>query len=132
MGWTYTNRDKSQTLRQFFAKEFTPYEVVDFAVYGFREAYAILRRPDTGETVGLVILLDRSNRDGMNIGYKDMSESMGPLYTNAPLRIIERLERDAPLTDANDPSGFARKWRGKCRETAYGKRTAKRLVGARV
>lgn len=117
MGWTYFDRDKSKTLRQTFEREFTPNEVVDFAVHGFREAYAVLRTPD-GRTVGMVILMDQSGRNGMNFGHKDMTESMGPFYTNAPVRLIDLLDRDAPLNDENDPRGSARQWRQSCRDAA--------------
>jgi hypothetical protein len=120
MGWTYLNRDTSKTLREFFAREFTPYEVVDFSTHGSKEAYAILRHPESGKVFGLVILLDKRSAkralNGMTFGYKDMDERMGPLYYNAPRRMLDRLDREAPLDDVNDPRGDARRWRQLCRE----------------
>jgi len=130
MGWTYTRRNKYvETLRQFFAGEFAPCEVLEFATKGWTEAYAVLRSPRTGATFGLALMLHYRPKDDFNFGYKDMTEDMGPNIANAPVKFIDRLDREAPLNDENDKSGWARDWRARCRKNAAARKLPKVKVG---
>jgi hypothetical protein len=63
----------------------------------------------------------RNPFDGMDFGYKDMSEHMGPVQADCPARILDRLT----VTDNEN----ALEWRRRCRE-ALSKRMP--AVGTRV
>jgi hypothetical protein len=60
--------------------------------------------PDASYVFGAVILTDR---DGAGWGYKDMDETMGPVQSQAPALILDRL---SATTSAN-----ALAWRARCR-----------------
>ena len=58
---------------------------------------------------------DKRARDGMDFGYKDMSESMGPCEDHCPERILDL------LTPAD--SEYANEWRERCRAYHAKRRT---------
>ena len=62
---------------------------------------------------GLVCLTSRRKSPdfGRAFGYKDMSEDMGPYAYDAPLKMLDMLDRLAP-----NPTGYAAEWRKKCRD----------------
>lgn len=111
MGWTYTNRLKSQSIRAFFDAELT-YDgksgILDCAVVNRRTAYIAYKHPRDGHVFGIVCLLDYRPKDYYNFGYKDMDESMGPNESECPARILKLLSP----TD----SEYALEWRKRCQE----------------
>lgn len=64
-------------------------------------------------------MLDYRPRDYWNFGYKDMDESMGPVYYNCPARILDLLTE--PVNET------AREWRQRCRERLKRKERARQL-----
>ncbi len=72
-------------------------------------ARAFTLQPDHSYTFGAVILTER---DGVQWGYKDMDETMGPVESRAPVQILEMLS----LTT----HPYANDWRNRCR--AFGNR----------
>lgn len=64
---------------------------------------------------GMVILTSR--KDG-RFGYKDMSEDAQPYYYDAPVKMLDMLDRLDP-----NPTEQARTWRQKCREHQAAKKT---------
>lgn len=118
MGWTYLHKDASQTLRDFFSKEFgdgTVYNgkinrLVDIATIHLKECYMAWESEDinTGDkqVSAVVCILDYQPKSDMNFGYKDITEDMGPNYYNCPERILKLLSP----TD----NQWAKDWRDKC------------------
>lgn len=116
MGWTYTNRygqpakDFIQTQVLTWSNSPHQYTVLDSAIVAMRTFYAAVERID-GDTKertvwAAVILLDFAKRDGCDIGYKDMDESMGPCEDDCPERILKLL--------TPTESEYANDWRGRC------------------
>lgn len=89
--------------------------VLDSAIVRLRVYYAAVEHidPDGARQVwAAVFLVDfRRGADGLAFGYKDMTEHMGPVVSECPERILRRL---TPLSDAEDPQGWARAWRERC------------------
>ncbi len=122
MGWTYTHKPKTQSVRDFFDKEFGPHQddgsrILDCAVVNMREAY-IAYRMKSGAIFCVVCLLDYRKGDfPYDFGYKDMDEASGPYAANCPKRILDLL---SPIEDCLDGDGlgakYAREWREACRE----------------
>ncbi|HRS26576.1 MAG TPA: hypothetical protein P5140_08565 [Methanofastidiosum sp.] len=116
MGWTYTYKDKSESMFDFFSREFN-YDnersigtVVDCAVKNFKTAYIAYKLYDknTGEfkVIALICYLSFVRNSNNNIGYKNMDETMGVCSYECPMRILKLL---TPTTDKN-----ALEWREKC------------------
>ena len=110
MGWTFTNKPKGETIKDFFTKEFTQNGrtgVIDCAVVNRRTAY-IAYKPFSGDSkvFAIVCVLDYRPRDYYNFGYKDMDESMGPCESECPARILNL------LTPTDHP--YAKAWRERC------------------
>lgn len=114
MGWTYTDKPKGMTLKEFFTKEFQPIEILDVGTRGWHEAYLACRARD-GTVFCLICLVDYKGDRSFNFGYKDMSEDMDPYTYNCPERILNSL---SPAK-----SDYARKWREKCRENLRKQKT---------
>jgi len=116
MGWTYTHKDSSVGIKEFFKQEFEfqnerrKLTVLDCAVVNLREAYLALEELNKAsgkrEVFAVVCLLDYKPNDYYNFGYKDMEESMGPYCYNCPERILDLL---TPTSNE-----LALKWRKKC------------------
>jgi hypothetical protein len=129
MGWTFYHRPKGQTDRQHFEQEFSmfrngTYEMVETASKNgvFYAAVRTLKEQSyspAGEVWGLVILMQRT-RGEHNFGYKDMTETMGPGYYEAPARILDALTP----TD----NEYALQWRAECRKHLTKRETIKREV----
>jgi hypothetical protein len=110
MGWTFTNKPKGQTVKDFFEKEFTndgKTGVLDCAVVNRNVAYLAYKSFKDGHVFAIVCLLQYRPHDYYyNFGYKDMDESMGPLEHDCPERILNLLSPPSP--------GYATEWRGRC------------------
>jgi hypothetical protein len=128
MGWIFYTDNQALTPDAMLKREFnctstcgTVWRVIDSATRG-NVWYAILESvsPDTGTRYhGAVCLFKRSKKLN-EFGYKDMGESSGPNAANAPLRIIDKLDKLRPI-DPNDDSyvaKWARDWRQRCRDNA--------------
>lgn len=118
MGWTFTNRQKGKSLKQFFSEEFDyAYgKVLDCAVKNNVAyiAYEYIpwkkQNPLTDEMItlgtkkvtGIVCLLQYRKNDNCNQGYKDMDITMGPNASDCPERILKLI---SPTTD-----GYAKDW----------------------
>lgn len=115
MGWITFNKPKhispSDYFRDMFKNE-PNYELLDIAIVQRTECYMAVRQKDTGKVFALVYLLTYG-RGWDNFGYKDMSEFAGPGASKCPKRILDLL---SPLTDEDDPNGYARDWRSRCLE----------------
>ena len=72
--------------------------------------------PDRARVYFGVICLT-SRRNGY-FAYKDMTEDMGPYQCDAPVKMLDILDRLAP-----NPTGHAAEWRRKCREHHAAKKT---------
>lgn len=121
MGWTWQQRDKGTTTRQFFADLMGEhYEILASGMTG-STFYAAVRDTRTGEVDAFVALTARS-KGYYNWGYKDMDERMGPNEASAPARVLDLLsplpECDHDHTDERRYCGTqaAREWRAACRE----------------
>ena len=64
---------------------------------------------------GVICLTSRRNG---YFAYKDMTEDMGPYQCDAPVKMLDMLDRLAP-----NPTGHAAEWRKKCREHHAAKKT---------
>ena len=129
MGWTFTEKPRSQSVREFFEERFNctnehgSWKILDCAST-FTEAYlAVERTLPSGETYvfAMICLIKRVPSDpNYNFGYKDMDESMGPCYYNCPKRILDLLTP----TD----NEYANRWRDECRTRLNKPKLVKGLV----
>ena len=118
MGWTYTHKPAGQSASEFLREHFTEetdklrWEMLDIAIVRFRTAYAAVRKTNklTGDSLvfGLVCLLDHRPADEYNFGWKEIEESMGPVESDCPARILDLL--------TPTKAEFAIEWRARCRE----------------
>jgi len=116
MGWIYTQKDKDESILEFFQRNFDYKKndgrygkVIACAVVKFRTAYLAFEcfSPEIGkEVVGVVCKLDYAPNDYYNFGYKDIEESCGPAETECPERILKL------LTPTDSEDGI--KWREAC------------------
>jgi hypothetical protein len=112
MGWLFYHRPPGQSDRDHFAPKLgdkreivacaTVHNVFYAAVRDLEDDY---RKP--GEVWAFIALL-RRQRGEFNFGYKDMSETMGPVECNAPARVLDALTP----TD----NEYALEWREECRK----------------
>ena len=128
MGWTYFQDNRELSPDAILKRDFnctgtdgTVWTVLDSATRG-SAWYAVLeaKAPDKAPVYfGTVCLFRRSKRNN-EFGYKDLGESAGPTAANAPLRIIDKLDKLAPIDPDNDSYGakWARDWRARCRANA--------------
>lgn len=79
------------------------------------------------ETYGMVVLTERKNTHPasqyVDFYYKDMDESMQPYYYDCPVRMLDLLDRLAPVTE---PASGAYKWRAACRQRNADKAESRR------
>ena len=72
---------------------------------------------ERSQVFGVVCLTERKHVHKMSeyveFYYKDMDESMQPFYYDCPVRLLDLLDRLAPVTE---PTSGAYKWRKACRE----------------
>ena len=131
MGWTCFYDNAGLSIDAMMRRELTAmgdngavFTIVDSATRG-SEWYAIVecKRPDKPPVYdGLVCLVKRSKRTG-EFCYKDMGERCGPNASNAPKRIIDKLDTLAPIDPNDDGMGakWALAWRARCRANAAAK-----------
>jgi hypothetical protein len=129
MGWTFYNRPKGETDRAHFEREFSmfrdgTYEMVETTSKNGVFYAAVRTLKDTGhskagEVWALVILMQRT-RGEHNFGYKEMDETVGPGYYDAPARILDAL---TPTEHE-----WANQWRAECRKHLTKRETVKQEV----
>ncbi|MGO8847819.1 MAG: DUF6927 domain-containing protein [Methylocella sp.] len=123
MGWLYMQSlDGHSGPRQYLNAQFTyqhptvTSRVLRSALVKMRVYYAAVEQllADTGkrEVWGAVCLVAYNPRDreGYIFGYKDMSESCGPIESDCPDAILDL------LTPTAHP--YAQEWRARCRDNA--------------
>lgn len=106
MGWTYAHKPATVSVRDYLAQEFPSLRFLETARVG--NVFYAAATEDGQDVFGLVCLL--STGSGGVFGYKDMDETMGPLYYDCPARVLDRL---SPTTNPE-----ALRWRARCREQA--------------
>lgn len=143
MGWTFFNangqkpadilvREYTQPMQRPDGTLQTQWRVVDHSTRG-NVWYAVIEttNPDGYKRhFGAIVLFSLKNGD---FGHKDMDEFYGPYAANAPIRIVDLLDKLAPLDPNAQDFGTqaAIKWRANCRaNAAKPKRTYKK--GMRV
>lgn len=124
MGWTSYQDNPELSRAEMIRREFTqqPTEKNPHA-FGFEfitergaTVYAIMWH-DAPETprkyFGIVFLTTRRTTDrwGREFSYKDIEETCGPHYYDAPLKMIDQLDTLAP-----NPAGYAAGWREAVRQ----------------
>lgn len=107
MGWlTHDQYERLNTagIRTYFEKAFNPCTIHYMSVQNFREVYMVLSRPEfPNERFAMVCLIINTPKE---FGYKDMDETCGPNYYNAPKKLLEML---TPIE-----SEWANQWRANC------------------
>lgn len=117
MGWTFMERPRD--VKTYFREQLTwggdhsTNRCLDVALT-LNVAYAAVetRSNETGERevwAAVILIKYVKARDGLEFGYKDMSESMGPVESACPARILDLL---TPTDSEN-----ANEWRRRCRAT---------------
>jgi len=134
MGWTSFLDNPSLKASEILTRELTgsnengaTWEFIDSATKG-RVFFAVCKFSSPGNDpifYGVVVQFARSKGE---FSYKEMAETCGPYYANAPLRLIDLLDKLAPIDplDARQSAQWALKWRLICRENA--KRKPKTIV----
>jgi hypothetical protein len=121
MGWTYFHDQPSLSRAEIIKREFScnPSDKNPWA-YGFEYlstqgsvVYAVMWRENPSENVarsyfGIVFLTTRKNGE---FGYKEMGEECGPYHYDAPIKMLDLLDRLSP-----SDNGYALKWRQACRD----------------
>lgn len=137
MGWTsfYDNRELSADA--ILKKEFngigqdgTKWAIIDSATKG-SAWYAILECTPVNQSPrydGIVCLFKRSKRYN-EFSFKEITERCGPNADKAPKRLIDKLDKLAPIDPSDDGMGakWAREWRARCRANASAKAIAKQF-----
>lgn len=134
MGWMFCRKVPGYTPLDYMKGCFTSsdparakYEVVD---HSFTSTAGYVAVQYTNFEKGwqpyifaAVMLIDQS---GGEFGYKDMDESMGPVQSDCPARILNLL---TPLEDieriTGRSQGYAVEWRKRCRDNLAAKRPPK-------
>lgn len=123
MGWLYKQDFGGRTddlVRSAMTNSECKTECLDSAMDG-STWYGIIRQVDQMGIERLfmvIVLVDRSDGE---FGYKDMDESEGPNEANAPLRMIDFMDKH------KEPSNeLAKDWRSRCRANWYAATTSRR------
>lgn len=143
MGWTSFQDMPGLTPAQILAREMSgtndngaTWEIVDHATKP-GTWFAICKFTAPGNDpifYGLVCLYKRSKKTG-EFSYKDMGETCGPNAANAPIRLIDQLDKLAPIDplDMRQSAQWARQWRDRCRENAKRKpKTKQKLAPGQI
>ena len=110
MGWTLATNNYD-TLDEFFDHEFG--DIFDGRGYTANNKREYYRKFKTG--LCAIILIDNK----VNIGYKNMDETMHPYFYNCPKKLLDSLE-DTGNEDANN-------WRANCCKAIANREKAKSL-----
>jgi hypothetical protein len=117
MGWTGMQPPYHGDKKRWLEDEFNQtgelgtnpsWKLTDISIRG-NTAYGIytIVRPDgRWHSAGMVILMQFSATEW---AYKDMSEEMMPYYFDAPIKMLDKLDKMTPV------SGNAKQWRDTCR-----------------
>ena len=116
MGWTFFHASGKPS--EILTREFTQipsekypseFKVIDQSMRG-NVWYAVIQSNTLGivRTYGMVCLWTLRRGE---FGYKELGEDMGPHYYDAPLRMVNLLDKLNPV-----PSGYALQWRKTVRE----------------
>lgn len=121
MGWYWQHRDKGQSNREYFAKDWDVEILADSTIGGVW--YAAVKGDD-GDVFAAVYILNWG-RGEYNFGYKPGDEGMGPWDRKCPDKVLDLL---SPIPDCDhdyDPETAtlttycgrctARQWRADCR-----------------
>lgn len=130
MGWTFIHCEREaktpDLIRDYFTQKPSgdnPSEWgIEYISMRGSVAYAIFWHASGAQSprkyFGGVILTSRKNRGFCQIGFKDMTEDMGPYYYDAPQKMLDLLDALAP-----EPGYSALEWRAKCRERLSAKKS---------
>lgn len=139
MGWTScraTHYNKNGTVNRkgemderWTQREHDGYpelNVLKSRMYGstYYAAIEVKRNGVREKVFGTVALTSTDWDDGMNFGYKDMDETMGPYCYDCPKSILDLLTP----TD----SEYANEWRHKCREKANAPKLSALPIGTHI
>jgi hypothetical protein len=128
MGWTSFQDMPGLTPAQILTRELNGtndnganWTIVDHATKP-GEFYAVCRFTAPGNDpifYGLIVLYKRSKKTG-EFSYKDMTETCGPVADRCPVRLIDMLDKLAPIDpgDMSQSAQWARGWRDRCRANA--------------
>lgn len=128
MGWTSFPDFPGLTPAQILAREFNGtnenganWSIVDHATK-LGEFYAIVKFTAPGNDpifYGMVVLFKRYKKTG-EFAYKEIAESCGPNVARCPVRLIDQLDKLAPIDPATmvQSEQWARQWRDCCRRNA--------------
>jgi hypothetical protein len=134
MGWTSFLDNPGLKAADILTRELTgsndsgaSWEFIDKATKG-NVFYAVCKftAPNNAPIFyGVIVQFSRSKGE---FSYKELTENCGPYSANAPIRMIDLLDKLAPIDplDARQSAQWALKWRQKCRENA--KRKPKTIV----
>lgn len=131
MGWTTTYKDKSTSAKEYIEKNLLvwssndyEYTVLDGGVVKFHTYYGAVQKVEkaTGvrEVFAVVILLSYYKNQYHNFGYKDMCESMGPVQSECPARILNLL--------TETESEYANEWRQRCWDNINSKKNRPKII----
>lgn len=128
MGWTYTHKTPGTSVKAFFEDRFNydndnyALTVIDCAAYlnvAYLAIEQIKKATNDREVFAVVCLIHYQHNSYYNFGYKDMEESMGPIKSNCPERILKL------LTPTNHE--WAKEWRKRCWANLQKKKSLPRL-----
>lgn len=105
------NVDRKKTLDREFSYGTT--KVLKSAMAG-GNYYAVLEWEREGVTQRCLYVA-KCSTDSHYFYYKEMSDTMGPVYYDCPKAILDLADELVPCTEEYDYSGYAKAWREKCR-----------------
>ena len=107
MGWFGIHMDKP--LKEWvYDINNDKYEVLDYTLVNLKVIYCAVREKSTNKVHCQTYLVHWTPKDYNNFTYKPISEFCGPYTYECPKKIFDLL---TPLTDEDDPNGWARNWR---------------------
>ena len=117
MGWSTGWRSRAELVSYLNTGWGETREILDTG--STRKAhYQLVLCKDTGEKfIAVYLVKDYGKREGW--GYKDMSESMGPVVTDCPLKL---------LNQSTCTSGYAVQWRQECRDYHAAEKRRRRYI----
>lgn len=116
MGSVSYHRDRGESNREHFAKEFPDWNILaDSTVNSVW--YAAVCRKDNPDEVFAAVFKIQWTRDYFNFTVKHMDETVGPGYYDAPAKVLDLL--------TPTEYDYANEWRAQCRETIAAKVAAK-------
>jgi len=113
MGWTSTHRAQGAKDRDWWQEELGRHRTIVACATVKGTFYAAVKNDDTvshapGKTWGLIILQRWSPKSDYNFSYKEMDETSGPYYYDAPAAVLDA------LSPTENPLSLV--WRNECRK----------------